>query len=68
MSKNEDGMPTIISVDELAEKTARKLEEKMKPAERTNALTEPTEPEANYNKTRGNDTRQKQQLELDRQP
>ena len=48
MSKNEDGMPTIISVDELAEKTARKLEEKMKPAERTNALTEPTEPEANY--------------------
>lgn len=48
MTKQEDGMPTIISVDELAEKTAKKLEEKMKPAEKPQALTEPTEPEVNY--------------------
>lgn len=39
-------MPTIISVDELAEKTAKKLEEKMKPAEKPISLTETKEPVA----------------------
>ena len=49
--KKEDGMPTIISVDEVAEKAAKKIEEKLKPAEKPQALTEPTETEVNY-KTR----------------
>ena len=40
MTQKEDGMPTIISVDELAEKTAKKLEEKMKPAPQPDSLTE----------------------------
>jgi hypothetical protein len=43
-----DGMPTIISVDELAEKTAKRLHEKMKPAEQPIALTEPTDAGGNY--------------------
>ena len=43
----EDKMPTIISVDELAEKTAKKLEEKMKPAEKPISLNE-APAETNY--------------------
>ena len=41
-------MPTIISVDELAEKTARKLEEKMKPAEKPISLSEAKAPVGTY--------------------
>ena len=47
-SKKEDGMPTIISVDEVAEKAAKKVQEKMTPAEKPKALTEPTEAQVNY--------------------
>jgi len=47
-SKKDDGMPTIISVDEVAEKAAKKVQEKMTPAEKPKALTEPTEPQVNY--------------------
>jgi hypothetical protein len=37
---DKDNMPTIISVDELAEKTANKLEEKMKPKAKPDSLNE----------------------------
>jgi hypothetical protein len=46
--KEDDGMPTIISVDEVADKAAKKIEEKMKPAPKPDSLTEPTEKEFNY--------------------
>ena len=41
-------MPTIISVDELAEKTAKKMAEKMKPAPQPDSLNEPSGDTYNY--------------------
>lgn len=43
-----DEMPTIISVDELAEKTALKLEEKMKPKPKPDSLNEASGETYNY--------------------
>jgi hypothetical protein len=48
MTNKEDNMPTIISVDELAEKTASKLEEKMKPKAKPDSLTEAAGDQVDY--------------------
>ena len=49
MTKEEDfKIPNAINVDELAERTAKKLEEKMKPTPKPDSLTEATTETYNY--------------------